>query len=434
MLFACLIGQAQQDTIYISPSNYLTTKFTGGHYYMINGDLISSTGINIPKNSNYTIDLLGEFYFTGGSGSKAINLSYPDNVKIISSNHMGRIIAPNAQSCIEIAYGNNILISGIECSKSKWGIRCWNTKDIRTGKNYNFTHLYIHNTGDDNVWTQYLTDVEVSYCTFKNANDWYWLPNSSTGGDNLQCTYTDGYLKVHHNLMDKIDNGEKFNFICSKYTSLKAEVHDNIFNARPQNLTNQEDTTGGHKIAISNNWYVDGVDVEAWNNQFKGGSTAIYLPGGKANKFHGYNNDFDNHVTAIIIGSSWQVKLNNNDFHNGWKTYISGDGTADTISHNVFYDLLNPKNLQNKYTWVDNLINPKSIPDGYGAGYGMTKNLTIIDTVKIPKYYTVPKDSIVLHDSIIKTYEHFEVQPINIDADVKEYIQKLFNNIKIVTQ
>jgi hypothetical protein len=412
--------------------------------YILTGNFTSDKSFPFKSGSLYhNVIITGNWSFHYTGNAKAFSFG---GTNILIENGIITTTG-SASSALEFWNSNNVTINRMDLSTSKWGIRGFSDTNVV------IMNTTVCNTWDDGIYLENMKNVEIGYCMFKNNNYSYW-EDKVGGGDCVQIAGRQGFIYVHDNYFTKVQNGGKFNLIigASTYTGNdSALVERNVFNARPYQMRELEDTTNHVVNGTSCLFLKYFTKVDVIGNSFFGGSNAIYTWGSATNKRYltVLGNVFRNQLECISFGSNWTLKVINNTFYEGITTYLRGDGSGDYISKNIFYGLENPKiNLFNSYTFVDNLINPLYELNGYGVygallnGTECTDTVTVYNNVYDTIYEYVPQ-IVPIYDTInilvstniydtIFIIKEVEVKNIVYDTvEVKGLLQNLINSLKL---
>jgi hypothetical protein len=381
LIFLILLSTVIKGAI-INVTTYTGLTVENNNTYILK-NIITDKGFPFKSGIAYeNIIISGKLLYTGNA--RAINFGGNN----ITLRDLDVEATENASACIEFWNSKNILFERVNARGSKWIVRGFNDT------NTIIRNCSLYDSWDDAVYIENSRNTEIAFCLFKNYNSGYWKENSG-GGDGVQLAGDNGFVWIHDNYFDKVQNGNKFNVIIGEttkngHTSLddSALIEGNIFNARPHEQTDIEDTINGHIIMGSSNLYLKPMaNVIVRYNHFYGGSNAIFTFGSTTAiyKLIVENNEFVNQKEAICFGAGWNIIVKNNTFKEGLITYLSHDGTGDLITKNIFYGLYNPHvGLYNGYEFVDNLIDPETIPNGYGNTTSeIIKTITIYETIPV---------------------------------------------------
>jgi len=387
LLFVCLASQVFSRAYTISDAgNFAGMNITSGDTVTIIGSYTSASSFPMPQHKRL-FKITGDWHFTYTGTGKACNFSHLDDFTIEG----GEIIAATASSGFELWYSTNATIS-LKIRDSKWGMRFFYDTNLVV------TNSLVMHTWDDNMYAETNKNIEVCYSIFDAANYGYWSQDS-TGGDGIQIAGDQGFCKIHHNQFYKFENGWKFGLIMGQSVqdlNDSAIVYNNVFNIRTWQMTATESSTNPlHWVQASSCVYLKpNKSYRFWNNYYYGGANAIFtMTTSTNNRIRLFNETFINQKECIGVGSKWNTRIYNCTFVKGSDTYIKYYGDLVYVTKCIFYGLANPfAGLNGNYISVDNLINPGSVPAGYGANYEyspvtvqVTDTVYTIDTV--PVYY-----------------------------------------------
>lgn len=216
------------------------------------------------------------------------------------------ISTDNGVSCI---YFNANCRGGIVDScvlhGASWGIR------ITSGGNSNhlIQNTEIYDIKDDGIFVQDASDIEIANCYIHHVNQ-NWqppsTPESNAAGDGIQFDRTTEWY-VHHNVIDRSDNGNKFCFISNNPNQSDCVVEHNTF-IGPRNTS-----SGGACL-----YFGDGSNLIVRYNIFK-----------------------DTDLAGIYYHTEY-MSIYGNIFYNLDSGIYSGTSTTCTAYHNVFKNVGSP--------------------------------------------------------------------------------------------
>jgi hypothetical protein len=256
------------------------------------------------------------------------------------------LVSPRAASGIHYAAGYwpsdgvayNNYVHGVDQSNYlMWGVRVFGERTRVLSNTIDFI-------GDDGIFVQYASDVEIAYNQITRINQkWFEDPSEAySGGDSIQFDSSNRF-HIHHNYMDRSDTGNKFCVIVNPKTeNATGIIENNICLIAKDRVPVFIGYYDGFRATVRNNHFVytdtDGGGVGIWNH-------APYLDV--------YNNIFENFSGGLVIANSQ---------------------TIATLSHNVFYDVHNQgSNLSASVTAYNNIF---AIDEGAVAFGGSSAGLT----------------------------------------------------------
>lgn len=349
--------------------------------------------------------ITGDWHLNTTVTGKALDFAYLRHCKIEG----GEIIATNTASAGFELWRSNYVTISLKIHGSQWGIRGFYDTNIV------ITNSMIYHTWDDNVYFgNYDQNIEVCYSIFDEPNTGYWNPGTSSSGDCIQTDGTQGFIYIHDNSFYRFETGWKFAVIIGNTTFSagdSAVIRNNIFNVRTYAMRATENTST-HTVQGSSCVYLKVMNiVRMFNNYYYGGSNAIFTMGYASHSMilRVSNEVFSNQTQCISFGTNWNIQITNCTFLKGpyTTTYLLNDGGGDLISKCVFYGLSNPHyQLSGNYVFSDNLIDPETIPAGYGANptttiITNTNTVTIRDTIRLTVTNTIV-NTVTVHDTIVR--------------------------------
>jgi hypothetical protein len=122
------------------------------------------------------------------------------------------IHAPKATSCLRLWSGcEGTRVLNCRLRGAVWGIRAFWFSGLQV------LDTEIHDTKDDGMFVQGVTDIEIGHCFIHDVNR-NWKPpftsEKQAGGDAIQFVNCDRW-RVHHNVLDRSSSGNKFCFISN---------------------------------------------------------------------------------------------------------------------------------------------------------------------------------------------------------------------------
>jgi hypothetical protein len=185
---------------------------------------------------------------------------------------------------------------------------------------------------DVEVGCNMVYDVNQAVYDYQGAG---YCPQDPCGGDVVQLV-TGNNFHIHHNILNKSNEGNKFNIIVStsdinnyRNTGLKIE-HNELYG--PSTIG-----SGGTAISI---WGFDNTTIVRYNKIFAPHSAAIYVESSYGGSYYG--NIFEGWNGETFYIAPWNnvgdVKLYNNIFFNptpGYSVIRYGTGTIQ-VRNNIF--------------------------------------------------------------------------------------------------
>lgn len=266
------------------------------------------------------------------------------------------IVSPRATSGLHFAAGYaptdgvawNCDIHGVDQTHYLvWGIRIF-------GDRTKVLHSTIDLTGDDGIFVQDASNVEIGYNRITRVNQkWFADPSEAASpGDGVQFDgVIDGY-SIHHNDVDRSDTGNKFCYIANtdvgNTTGLIESNTCLIARDRVPIYVNQyAGSPNNYHVVIRNNYFEyvgadqGGVGIwnhaaypEIYNNVFKNFARGIVLvsPAVSAKIHH---NTFSG-ISDDTVSGSIEVEAHNNIFDLGASATAFSSSSHLTATHNLF--------------------------------------------------------------------------------------------------
>jgi len=263
------------------------------------------------------------------------------------------IVSPRATSGIHFAAGYwpedgvawNNSVHGVDASNyMMWGIRVF-------GTNTKVMHNDIYYIGDDGIFAQYMSNIEIGYNNVFQVNQkWFEDENEShSSGDGIQFSQNTGFY-IHHNTVDRTDTGNKFCIIVQPSEDGSFGIVENNVCRTSDKVTGLYAAYGTYELIVRNNIfeypgndrksigvYSHCTEPRIYNNVFIGHSQAINLWQTSA-EAQIHHNTFYNIGWAAVRGRVAQSTAYNNIFalDDGGVAITYDNGPTETISNNLF--------------------------------------------------------------------------------------------------
>lgn len=238
------------------------------------------------------------------------------------------IEAPLATSCIRLMRAENSSgINIINCllHGSGWGIRVLFTSQVL------IENTEIYDIGDDGMFLQGVTDLEIKNCYVHHVNtDWQppSTPETEASGDGIQLSQCNSW-HVHRNFIDRTNSGNKFCFISNNADQDDGILEHNYLTGPLVDGSSiyMHDGDGmiiRHNMIIGPSghpFYSHGTNIKFYGNVMSGMRDPLYISGSAEI----YNNLFYNMPGAVKSATGGSIIARNNIFvmQNGEPPFIS---------------------------------------------------------------------------------------------------------------
>ncbi len=238
------------------------------------------------------------------------------------------------------------VIKRCDIHNSIWGIRLYNG-----GSNILIDSCEIYDTYDDGIYSLGITEVEISNNYIHDVNlRWLDEDNPDQGGDCIQFSGGCDNFYVHHNVLDRSDNGNKFCFIAQsdgddggifEYNHCIG-THNNIstvyVKSESDGMIFRYNTfeTGSYGIFVA----ADSKNMEIYYNTFNDFTYSGVRFAGYNNTAEIYNNTFYDNAIGIRNSSksTTELDIKNNIFYKTSDSQTDrSDLGAGESDYNLFY-------------------------------------------------------------------------------------------------
>lgn len=349
------------NTYYIDPSftgsnqngsssrpfnSWSKVSFSNGNTYLQKSGTTNTSGnrITIANRSNITIGAYGSGnkpkIVTNGSGDHILYIkdSYNITVKDIELTSTGSWTSGITIQGGSGSSGNQI--RNVYIHRAMWGIRV-----LTSAGGTKILYARIHDIGDDGIFAQNVSNIEIGNCTIYDINKKY-LTNPSesyAAGDGIQISSTNNLtFNIHHNTVDHSTMGNKACIMIYGNNFTGTIEHNTIIGNVPKNVAGIYLHTSSKPVTVRYNTIknsgvgiVDNVNMlEAYYNRLMSNRVAVLVnPGAKANLRN--NVFYANTRYAVQSAYSTTLTMKNNIFHlsSSPAKALSSQGTVSSNSN-----------------------------------------------------------------------------------------------------
>ena len=333
-------AQGSLSDVYIDPQNVDDTNTDGSYHHPYNsfGDIKFESGktyhlkrstelwlsekIEIRNLSDITFKAYGKGKIPvihAGQVSKPFDIANSQYIKIKNIHIHG---GDRSIYCLRIK-GNSREISIHNCSFSNamWGLRIMGVKEGIQHQNIRVTHSSIYNIGDDGIFAQNVSKLEIDSCDIRKVNQKWLHPGgskTSATGDGIQLLNCSDVV-ISRCLIDRTDTGNKF---CVIFThSENGKIIDNKLSGPVSS------DYGGAAIYLGG--HCDSMEVS--HNRIEHAPAGIYS---HAKNVLLYRNIVTENDLGMWANGNQKKLLINNTF---WNNTIALNASNIRMYNNIFY-------------------------------------------------------------------------------------------------